>query len=192
MIRWLIYLLPATLVSLACYLLTPMVALCVTRRLYTDTVKRLGRRRVTIARDFIVRPLYWFQTFDNAVDEYWWGRYSDDAPFAFIRHATQADYDDSRWIRYVCRVLWMWRNCAYGFMQYPFGRPLDEVQYVINRGDVAGFHYTFTKRKSSWQLEANIPIGFGRFNSVNIGWKPHDGFDRVMYANRVIGLRRYK
>ena len=156
-------------------------------------MKRL-RETLTVDRDFIITPFYWWQTFDNAVDEYWWGVYNGQSFFKFMREATQADYDSSAFIRYVCRLTWMLRNAGYGFAQYLFGRKLDEEQSVKTHGTKGSgfFWYRLTIRKSSWQLQAQVPLFGKRYNDINIGWKTHEGFDRVMYAGRVIGLRSYK
>lgn len=194
MIRWILYLPLALFFTVLGHILAPLVALCVTRRLHMTTVKRLDKRKVIIARDFIIKPLYWFQTFDNAADEYWYGKYNEDAPwpFHFLRGKTQAEYDESRWIRYCCRLLWLERNCAYGFMQFLLGRPGGDWELFHEKGkEDAGYWRLLTKRRYSFQLEMHVPLGFGYYNSVNIGWKPHKGFDRVMYAHRFIGLRSY-
>jgi hypothetical protein len=41
-------------------------------------------------REYIVKPLYWFQTHDNAVDEWWYGVYNTTHWFSFAREWGQA------------------------------------------------------------------------------------------------------
>lgn len=193
MTRWLICLPLSWIATLVGWLLSPLVALCVTERMHDTTVKRYGKwRRVSMPRVFIIRRLSWFATPDNPADEYWWGMYNEDAPFAFLRHAQQPDYDGSAFVRYCCRVMWLCRNAAYGFAQDVLGRPKEPVLYVINRGDVAGWHSTYTRRASSFQFEATIPMPTGRYFTVNIGWKEHKFQDRLMFAGRLppFGLKK--
>ena len=174
-------------------ILAPLVALFVTKAERTDRVKRLGNGQVTMLREYLIKPFFWFQTHDNAVDEYWWGCFSNDSFFPYLRNATQEQYDGSSFLRYVCRLFWMWRNCAYGFSYNLFGRELDEVVSVSETGDKAsGYWRRVTKRKSSFQYQAHIPLVWKVYADLNYGWKKHDGFSRVMYGARVIAFRLSK
>lgn len=50
------------------------------------------------------------------------------------------------------------------------------------------------KNGSSGSVVRNLgesPVG-KFYLDINIGWKAHDGFPRVMYAGRVISIRRTK
>lgn len=188
-LRWFLYFIPALLVEIACWILTPLVCLFVVKRMRTDVVKRdYNKAVVTLEREYLPDWLSLFGTPDNAVDEFYWGQYST-VP-------TPEQYFSSWWWRYYCRVMWLWRNTAYGFHYWLFSLPEDEVLYVKEHGvkNSRGVWWKYTQRKSSWQLELQHPIGFGRYNHVNIGFKGHKGDDieRVMMANRVIGLRKYK
>lgn len=165
-------------IYLLCMILNPLVALFVTKR---------G------GREYLVQPLYWFQTHDNPADEYWHGGYFTDSFFPYVRNATQAQYDNSRFLRYVCRLFWLWRNCAYGFSYNLFGIPLHYTEEVTEHGmEASGLWWCYTDRIISWQLKAHYPIGFGLHIDVNIGWKTHKGFPRAMYADRVFSLRLQK
>ena len=66
---WLLYFIPALAIELVCYLLAPIVACFVTSRMRDDYVKR-WRVQAGTMRDYIIKPLRWFQTHDNAVDEW--------------------------------------------------------------------------------------------------------------------------
>ena len=87
-------------------------------------------------------------------------------------------------------VLWLLRNCAYGFIYNLFGLYLI-VEEVVNEtgNEKSGKWRRFTLRTNSWQLKAHYPIGFGLQLDVNIGWKVHKGFPRAMYADRIISFR---
>ena len=186
-IKWLLLYPLNLIVELIAYLCAPIVALFITKRERLDRVKRLGNQQISMKREYLVDWLYWFQTHDNAVDEYWWGCFSDDSIFSYLKNGTQEQYDTSKVFRYLCRVMWLWRNCAYGFSYNIFGVPLDKTEFVKEYGTKhQGFWYLFTKRESSFQLEMQIPTPWSWHISTNIGWKEHDGFPRVMYASRIV------
>lgn len=187
---WVLLFIPNLLIYLACMILNPVVALFVTKAERTDRVKQLGNKQVTMLREYLIRPLYWFQTHDNAVDEYWWGCFYKDSLFPFIRNATQEQYDNSRFLRYVCRLFWLWRNCAYGFSYHLFGRVLDDAVSEREVGNEdSGYWCRITRRRSSFQYKAHIPVCPWVHLDLNFGWKAHRGFPRVMYAARIFSLR---
>lgn len=175
------------LIKIIATIFAPLIGLCITHQERTDRVKRLGNKQVTMQRTYLIKPLYWFQTHDNAVDEWWWGCFNESSVLAYFREATQDKYEASAFFRYACRVMWLWRNCAYGFSYNVFSKPLDETLSEVERGIKGGKWSRYTKRKSSWQFKADYPV-FGWFNlSVNIGWKEHKGFPKAMYADRPVG-----
>lgn len=62
-------------------------------------------------REFLVSWLRWCQTTDAPLDEYWYGDYP-----SWFKTKFGTDYYESHWwLRYVCRILWVVRNPAYGF-----------------------------------------------------------------------------
>lgn len=185
--QWLWRLPFALLLKLACMILAPVVALFITSQERTDRVKQLDNKQHTLMRDYLVKRLYYFQTHDNAVDEWWYGAFNRDSVLAYFRDATQAKYDSSCFFRYACRVMWLWRNSAYGFSYNVFSKPLDETVSVVENGAKAGKWSCFTQRKSSWQFKADYPVRNWFKITVNIGWKEHTGFPKVMYADRPIG-----
>lgn len=63
-------------------------------------------------RAFLIPSLRIWQSPDAPVDEFWYG--SDYSGFP-KDGKTQADYDGSMLLRWMCRVNWLWRNAAYGF-----------------------------------------------------------------------------
>lgn len=189
-IKWLLLFPLNLLIELFAYILAPVVAMFITKAERTDRVKRLGNIQVTMQREYLVDWLYWFQTHDNAVDEYWWGLFTDSSYIPWVKNATQEDYDSSKVLRWLCRVLWLWRNCAYGFSYNLFGVKLEGESIVTEKGNKSsGYWQCFTLRSNSWQLEAHYPILFRMYLNVNIGWKTHRGFPKAMYANRLISLK---
>jgi hypothetical protein len=190
---WLLFFIPALLVEVACYILSPFVALFVTRSPRYDVVKRYDKRKLLMERENLIRPLILFQTHDNAVDEWWWGMYNTDHWFKFAREWQQSDYDNSAFIRYYCRVMWLWRNCAYGWLYFLFSRPKEFGGRIRIKGNEnSGFWYELKTYPKSFQLESHIPLFGKRYFSLNIGWKAHKLTERLLYANRIIGFRKYK
>ncbi len=187
---WILFFIPNLLIEIACMILAPVVALFITHEERTDRVKQLGNKQITLQREYLIKPFYWFQTHDNAVDEYWWGMFYKKSMLPWVRNARQSDYDSSKALRWMCRVLWLWRNCAYGFSYNLFGRDLIGEEKVTEVGnEKTGYWRRFHSRSNSWQLKAHYPIGFGLQIDVNIGWKTHKGFPRAMYADRLISFR---
>lgn len=195
--KWILMFIPALIIELLCYILNPIVALFTTREDRLDRVKRppYNNATVTIPHDYLIKPLRWFQTHDNAVDEWWYGYYNIDDWWEKARNWTQEDYDNSWWIRYYCRVKWLYRNNAYGFLYNLFSVPVEDLEYREEKGIKnlrGGFWSELQVYKSGFQYELQKAITKDRYLSINIGWKAHKGFPKKMYANRIIGFRKYK
>lgn len=192
-LRWILYFLPALFIELVCYISAPIIACFVKSSTRYDTVKRFNKQYMSLERDRLIKPLYWFQTHDNAVDEWWYGMYNTDHWFAFAQTWTQTDYDNSKIIRWYCRLMWLWRNCAYGFHYVLFSQPKETAHRQYERGiEYKGFWFLFKRYKSSFQFECHIPIYIvARYISINIGWKAHKKTEKLLYANRLISFRKY-
>lgn len=170
-------------------ILSPFACLFITHTLFTDRVKRLDKVEVTMPRERLVWWLSWFDTHDNATDEYWYGMYEDWLLDYF--KVNQEDYDNSKLIRYYCRVMWLQRNNLYSFNNRFFSKPLESDVGVIEVGDEDTANWTrFTLRNNSFQYERHIPLFFGYWSSVNIGWKKHKNQPRMIYAGRVFKLTK--
>lgn len=190
---WILMFIPNLLIKIFCLIFSPLVACFITSRLRTDRVKQIDNQQHTLLRDYLIKPFYWFQTHDNAVDEYWYGAFNKKSIFSYLRNVTQSQYDSDKLLRYICRVMWLWRNCGYGFSYNLFGIPLDSIISEKEFGTkYKGFWYLLTKRQSSFQLEVQIPTWWSWYININIGWKSHDGFPRVMYADRIFGTKANK
>ena len=191
LIIWLVYLPLSILIELFCYITVPFVCLFVKRTLELDVVKRLDKQKVLLPRDNLIYIFKWWSTHDNNSDEWWYGMYNVDHWFAFARSWTQADYDRSCFIRWYCRVMWLWRNCAYGFHYALFSQPKEVAYFTFERGiEDAGLWFKLQLFKHSFQFELQVPLG-KRYFSMNIGWKAHKATERLLYANRIISFRTY-
>lgn len=196
-IIWLLLLIPSIIVETLGWIFNPIVALFTTKEFRKDRIKRApwNNKVFTIERGYLIKPLRWFQTHDNAVDEWWYGNFNAKSFFKFLREAAQKDYDSSWFIRYLCRVMWMYRNNVYGFLYHIFGRPLEtRVRYKEYGVEDSGkLWWLYQEYPSSFQFEAQIPwFNSKKYTSINIGWKPHKGFEKVLYANRFINLKTYE
>lgn len=196
-LQWLLLLIPAFAIELIAWLLTPIVALFVT----TSSEKLTSSRVSTpMIREQLQKYVYWFQTHDNPVDEYWYGRYNLKSIFPYVRNMTQKKYDDSKVARYVMRMLWMFRNTAYGIHYALIGKsardeenPIKEYSHGVFRQD-RFWYYLRIYENNSFQFKGQFPLlpiifGINIFNDFNLGWKTHGGTEKCLYANRVIGIR---
>lgn len=196
--KWLLMFIPALVVELLCYALNPFVAIFTTREDREDRVKRppWNNAVVTIQHDYLIKPLRWFQSHDNAADEWWYGYYNIEDYWQKARGWNQDDYDGSWWIRYYCRVKWLYRNNAYGFLYNIFSVPVEPIKALHEHGikKSGELWYVLEIYESSFKFEAQIPLWGNTYTTVNIGWKAHKGFPKKMYANRIpfIGFRSFK
>lgn len=91
--------------------------------------------------------------------------------------------------RYVCRLAWIYRNCAYGFSYHVTGVDVNEAD-IVKVKDEEG--YKFYKTKDAWVLKYDRP-SFGKYHwEVFLGWKMHNvtGTERCMLAFRVNPIMR--
>ena len=116
---WGLLALPMISIVLTSYLLAPIIAL------------PIFVRRDASGREQLVRWLYWFQTFDNPLDEGYYGNYG----LSEWVNRFRADYASSGLCKYMFRVYWMWRNSVYGFARHPFGVDCRSVAYVYYRAE---------------------------------------------------------
>ncbi len=79
-LKWLALLPISLFIELICYILNPIVCLFTHKEVRTDRAKILGGV-VTMPRDYLLKPLMYFQTHDNAVDEWWYDGYAKDSFF---------------------------------------------------------------------------------------------------------------
>lgn len=147
--------------NLVAVIFSPVFALCIKKVPYITSVKRCNDETMIFDRYVLWDCLSWFQTFDNACDEYFWGMYGS------AEKVTIAEYEQSSALRYWYRVCWLARNPAYGFAQTVLGA-----------------------EPPAWQFKQPVNLAFGYYLDVNIGWKSHKGFTRLMFAGRIFALRK--
>ena len=93
--------------------------------------------------------------------------------------------------RYICRVLWLYRNCGYGFAYYIFGR--DIIQPLqVSYGDK---RYYAVDSNGVWVFKNDSHIVGNLYWKVYLGWKIdiHSTVNhRAMIATRVFVKRKDK
>ena len=171
---WGLLALPMVSVVLTSYLLAPIIAL------------PLFVRRDAAGREHLVRWLYWFQTFDNPLDEAYHGNYG----LSEWVNRFRVSYASSALSRYTFRVYWLWRNSVYGFARHPFGVSCTSVSYIYRRAekdflavsDEAGWFTPFQFRGHI--LGAYAYIGW----KLTMGFK--DGSPKKMYCIQINPFRK--
>lgn len=98
--------------------------------------------------------------------------------------------------RYICRVMWLYRNCAYGFAFWCYGRKIDgkTLVYKINEE-----HERFASVESKsiltrpWVYKNDKDFFGGKMRwCIYAGWKINEGEQSVqqcMLAIRVLAVR---
>ena len=176
---------------------SPIVALFIYKEPRTDLVKRHGKQIETFDREYISKRLSWFRTHDNAADEWWYGVYNEDFPLKRVREWTQENYDNSKVVRYLCRVFWLCRNPAYTFSHNVLGFERGENYYtkITQVGSKEGWYifeikvFVAADDSKAFNIEGRINLPGPKYWNVNFGWKAHKGFSRLMYASRLFKLK---
>ncbi len=167
-VKWAIRLPLAIIVILSAYFIVPIACLFTRTDLRTDTMKRRARdlrepqyKQYTAIRVYLHKAFNWYQTHDNAMDEYWYGGYND-----FINNRCSQDTYDKSWLlRYYNLVRWGWRNAAYTFRYEVLGVPQSfETPSVYVDGDKSlyvwqdYFLYERNGKKTGWNAHRSAPV----------------------------------
>ena len=162
----------AVIVILSTIFMVPIACLFTRLEIRTDTMKRRAKdlgepsyTQYTTLRTYLKPAFNWFQTHDNAMDEYWYGGYDD-----FINdRCTQETYDKSWLLRYYNLVMWGWRNKAYWFRYAWLGIPqsFDEPS-IIKDGNTTLYLWSDyflyervkgdKKQKTGWNSHRSAPV----------------------------------
>ena len=192
---YLLYLMGALLTTVLCYLTNPLVVL------FADENGELHG---------ILR--YW-QTWDDSLDSAYFMRdvvpvkfpsFNYDYPKHYVHHIDTTDElaalgrernystlikplsEKERLQRYVCRVLWLYRNNAYGFSFWLLGRDVYGEDMVIeSTGDVVRGHERYG---DAWIYKNDAHICGWLYWKIFLGWKidyHSPKKKRAMLANRI-------
>lgn len=183
-LRWLITYPISILATLIAWLLSPILAMCVRQEIRHDIVKRFGKTYHSFDRYYLWKCLNWFQTHDNACDEYFWGMYGDSDK------VTIEQYDNSILLRYWYRLAWLCRNPAYGFSHtvLGFARNANAVFKTKTWKDFEIRTWTNLDGKKAFSVKGKLFITKQHYLDINIGWKSHKRFTRLMFADRLLSF----
>lgn len=195
MFRWLLYLIPSLLSSVLCYL---------TNWLVVPFADKNGE---------LPWPLHLWQTWDNSVFcsdsvevapkflQYDWPKH-----YREYKDTTQLlrSWNRDRWFvecidddftfiervkRYLCGVLWLMRNNAYGFAFYLLGATVTPLLYIKRSENTI---YAEEMQGDAWMYKNDAPIfslfGWTVYWNNLLGWKIAVGEEydtRAMIANRI-------
>lgn len=118
------------LLDIFTWVFSPLICLFV-RKAEESDITGFPSMMPGVPREFLIGPLFKFQSFDAPLDEWWYNSNYGVDSWIKTRY-TQADYDVNWWIRYACRILWLCRNPAYGF-GHGLGYEFSEITYYIVR-----------------------------------------------------------
>lgn len=155
-------------------------------------------------RQWLMKPVRWFQTHDTAIDEYWLDNYFKSN--SIFKNKTQKDFIENKWYQYIGRMFWLCRNPAYGFAHYIFGwesngkntdtiiikkgnwdSPESNIKLVLRDNPDS---IIFTRK--SFQLQSQFYFYKKHYLRINMGWKSHTGFTKMMLATFISPFRSWK
>lgn len=98
--------------------------------------------------------------------------------------------------RYFCRLLWLTRNCGYGFAFYFFGADCKgtDLEVGVYRQDETGGEVKLVTSIDGryWKYKNTMRICKGLRLNILIGWKlaeESEGPTRAMIANRILAFK---
>ena len=170
---------PALLfLTVVAYIISPILALFI-RQSEESVVTGFPSQYPGKQRDFLIKPLFIWQTLDAPVDEWWYGE--DYAPTGFFKtRFNQVDYDSKAWLRWICRIMWLCRNAAYGFGDR-LGYDSEGMDIIYQYSDDANWNtgkpmFAFwevvnKKGQIGWWLKAQVYFYKNRCISMQFGYK---------------------
>ena len=192
-IKWVLCAILDLLFNIVCYITNPVVCL--------------------FANEYGELPgvFYWWANWDDGLDVDWmvyehevpkWAEYDFNRHYKYhneweaeeitgLHHGFVEILDDNftcyeRLQRYVCRLAWMYRNCAYGFSYYVTGVDVDGSK-VVEEKTYKQDGYMFKTAPNAWVLSYNQPSFIkGHRWKIFLGWKmqsvPKDKTEKCMLA----------
>jgi hypothetical protein len=149
-------------------------------------------------REWLVKPVRWFQSFDAPLDEWRYGTYWQSCSWL------KWDFTKPTH-KYLARLFWLCRNPAMGFAQDVLGwtpNPADAILWKwsgIWDSDSSNYSFKLFENK-----DANIFMKYGftlksqtfftkvRYLRIYMGWKPHGSLNRLMLATFISPFRSWK
>ena len=215
---WRLFLLVERAYDMSWFILAPLNFLCTILCYLTNWIVVLFANEVGDLPGFLK---YW-QTWDDSIDVEWHikeevpeiFRYDFDRHYVSDRMTTEElsrlgrDRGCVRLIdphftikeriqRYVCRTMWLYRNCAYGFAFYVFGRDVKGENVIMRKSIRVDdfFDIRTTDNHGAWGWHIDWPITKHIATKLYIGWKIGDdkyaGTRRAMIAIRIIASKFY-
>lgn len=151
------------------------------------------------------RWLRWFQTHDATLDGVGTGGGIEPRFIAFTRWFRDGDGTPVNALaRFICRVLWLYRNNAYGFSysvlgaQGPFwllhqsGNSDATNRAPAVAGECFQVWYRADDLTDYFRYWKVLPWGFGKCLEVSIGWKIHAKSERAQLVFRAWPLRAFE
>ena len=176
-IKWFVLAILDLLFNAICYITNPIVCL--------------------FANEYGELPgiFYWWANWDDGLDVDWM-IYEHEVPkwaeYDFNRHYRYHDEWEAEQItglhhgfveildpnftcferlqRYVCRLAWMYRNCAYGFSYYITGVTVDGSK-VVEKKTYSQDGYMFKTAPNAWVLRYNKKSWGNHHWKIFLGWK---------------------
>lgn len=151
-------------------------------------------------REFLIKPLRLFQSPDAPLDEWWFAGYEKDSWLK--RTFNQYDYETRWWLRYVCRILWLCRNPAYGFGDR-LGYSASGMRFLVSQDqdylwksglpNRSFWKVVNDKGQIGWCYQAQIYFYKQRCLEIYIGYKllHKSATGRQMVAMRFNPFRQY-
>jgi len=97
--------------SLIAYVINPLLALFIVHAEESETTG-FPSLHPDMPREFLIKPLRIWQSEDAPIDEYYWANYE---PNGWFQKVFREHYESSVVVRWLYRVMWLYRNPAYGF-----------------------------------------------------------------------------
>ena len=118
-IMWFLKVILLLVINFATIVFSPIICLF-TRTAEENSVTGFPSQFPNKPRTFLIKPLFWFQSFDAPLDELFYGGYTQWPInhkkrwlFGANTTITQEDYDSSKFLRYLCYVSWLCQSCIW-------------------------------------------------------------------------------
>lgn len=183
-ITWVIYVLIVWLSKIASILVSPVGALFVEKD----------------EQGFTQFKWKWMSTHDTHADTYWTNEKNRDK--FLLKGRTQEDWDNKAWLRWACRVYWVFRNPAYVVAdKLGYNQKGMKFLYQKDNGHLwdSGYpNFSFylaenEDKQIGWMLEWQWYFYKQNCLEVYLGWKlfRNDPNQRCMIVGRITPFKKY-